>query len=497
MIDHEIIIIGAGISGIGSAIMLNKEGYKDLAILERSNDIGGTWRDNRYPGIAVDIPSFIYQYSFEPNPRWSRMYAQGQEIYEYIHHCAKKYDVNKLIRFNSTVDKAVFNKENNTWTIYLTDGQKLTSRYIIAATGVLYNPIIPTIKGQDSFKGEARHTIKWDDNFDVKNKRVGIIGTGATAVQVVPAIAPDVKQLTVFQRTPIWLAPKQDYVFSKEKINEWISSPLKYKRKQFRTALWVQGATWSIQNYKYIKSFYHKYAEQAPLHNLHKQVKDPELRKQLTPAYAMGCKRPAISSDYFKTFTRDNVSLVTEGIACITEKGVLTKRGQEIPLDVIIYSTGFKTTEKGNFPNFKVYGTIPDELSDFWDNNKYQSYERVSIPGFPNFFLTSGPFSFGLNWFSMLEDNLYLIIRILNKAKQKKATFVDVDPKAHENHYKILQKRASNSVQVSSSCSKSNSYYIDRNGEFSLGAVYTPLYRWIKVRLMGLGGYQFRQGIQK
>ncbi len=182
--------------------MLNKQGIDDLIILERSNDIRGTWRDNKYPGIAVDIPSFVYQYWFEPNPRWSRMYAQGPEIHAYIHHCAKKYDVNKYIRFNTLVEKVIFNKNNNTWTTYLNDGTELVSRYVIAATGILYNPIIPTIKGQETFKGESRHTIKWDKDFVIKNKNVGIIGTGATAVQVVPAIAPDVKHLYVFQRTP-------------------------------------------------------------------------------------------------------------------------------------------------------------------------------------------------------------------------------------------------------------------------------------------------------
>jgi cation diffusion facilitator CzcD-associated flavoprotein CzcO len=491
--DHEVVIIGAGISGIGSAIMLNKNGIKNIIILERKDDIGGTWRDNRYPGVAVDIPSFVYQYSFEPNPRWSRMFAKGHEIYEYIHHCAKKYDVNKYVRFNSVVSEVLFNKENNTWTTQLSDGTKLTSRYVIAATGVLYNPIIPTIKGQETFKGETRHTVNWDNTFNIKDKRVGIIGTGATAVQVVPAIAPEVKHLTVFQRTPIWLSPKNDYVFNKEKMDEWAASPLKYKRKQLRVALWIQGATWAIQNYKLLGSFYRKFAEKPPLYNLHKQVKDPELRKKLTPNYAMGCKRPAISSDYFKTFNRDNVSLVTEGIERITENGVLTKDGKEIPLDTIIYSTGFKTTEKGNFPNFKVRGTATEELSDYWDKHKYQSYQGVSVPGFPNFFLTSGPFTFGLNWFSMLEDNLHLIIRIMNKAKDKGASFIDVDKKAHEEHYQALQKRAKNAVQLSPSCSTSNSYYIDRNGEFSLGAVFTPFYRWAKVRTMGLSGFVFKK----
>ncbi len=490
--DHEIVIIGAGISGIGAAIMLNKKGIDDLIILERKDDIGGTWRDNKYPGIAVDIPSFVYQYSFEPNPRWSRTFALGQEIYQYIHHCATKYDINKYIRFHSTVEKVLFNKENNTWTTYLSDDTKIISRYVIAATGILYNPIIPKIKGQESFLGESRHTVKWDKDFDIKNKRVGVIGTGATAVQVVPAIAPEVQRLTVFQRTPIWLAGKPDKIFDKKKLDDWQKHPYKYKLRQGLVAFIIQSGTWAMQNYFLLKPFWKFFSEIPPTLNLHKQVKDPELRKKLTPKYALGCKRPAVSSDYFGTFTRENVDLVTDAIDSITATGILTKAGNEIPLDVIIYSTGFKTTEKGNFPNFKVVGTGQDELSEFWNKNKYQSYEGVSVPGYPNFFLTSGPFTFGLNWFSMLEDNMHLIIRVITKARQEGRTLVDVNQIAHDKHYKTLQNRARKGVQVSVACTASNSYYIDANGEFSLGAVFSPFYRWLKVRMINLKGFDFK-----
>ncbi len=490
-LDHEVVIIGAGISGIGAAIMLNKQGFNNLVILERKNDIGGTWRDNRYPGVAVDIPSFVYQYSFEPNPRWSRMYAQGHEIFDYLQHVVKKYDVNKYIRFNTGVDKIEFNKADNTWTTILKDGSKLVSRYVIAATGILYDPIIPKIAGQDTFKGESRHTINWDNTFDIKNKRIGIIGTGATAVQVVPAIAPDVKHLYVFQRTPIWLAPKDDFVFSEKKKQEWESNPGEYRKKQKKVESWIQRSTWAIQNYKLISRFYKKYSEIAPRENLKRQVPDPELRAKLTPNYLMGCKRPAVSSNYYKTFLRDNVSLEADGIERISENGIITKKGKEIPLDIIVYSTGFKTTEKGNFPNFKVIGTRIEELNEYWDKNRYQSYQGVSVPGFPNFFLTSGPYTFGLNWYDMLETNLHFIIRVMKKAKEEGAPLVDVDQKAHDKHYKDLQKKALGAVQLAPACSTSNSYYIDKNGEFSLGAVYSPLYRRIMAKIASLRGYKF------
>lgn len=491
--DNEVVIIGAGISGIGSAIMFNKNRIDDLVILERKDDIGGTWRDNNYPGIAVDIPSFVYQFSFEPNPRWSKMFAGGAEIQEYIRHCVKKYDIEKYIRYNTKVESIVFNKGDNTWTTTLTDQSTIVSRYVIGATGILYDPIKPKIEGQDDFKGESRHTIDWDDTFNIKNKKVGIIGSGATAVQVVPAIAPDVDHLTVFQRTPIWLSPKPDYLFTEAKKKEWAENPIKYKRKQARTALWIQGASWLMLNHHRLGNSWKKIAEKDPRYNLKKQIpSDPELRKKLTPDYVMGCKRPAISSDYFKTFTRDNVSLETGGIQKITETGIKTKDGKDIPLDVIIYSTGFKTTEKGNFPNFKVQGTGPDDLSEFWDKNKFQSFHGVTMPGFPNYFMTSGPFTFGLNWFSMLEDNLHLIIRLMKKAKESGSTLITVDQEAHDRHYKKQQERASKALQLSPACSTSNSYYVDRNGEFSLGAVVSPFYRWVKVRLMGLGGFIFK-----
>lgn len=490
--DHEIVIVGAGISGIGAAIMLNKKGINDILILEKSNDIGGCWRDNKYPGLAVDIPSFAYQYSFEPNPRWSRMYAKGGEIHQYIHHCATKYDLNKNIRHNSVVDKIVFNKKDNTWTTYLTDQTVLVSRFVIAATGILHKKVIPKINGQDTFKGESRHTVDWDNTFDIKNKKVGIIGTGATAVQLVPAIAPDVKHLTVFQRTPIWLTPKLDYVFKEEKIKEWVNNPKKYNRKRFKIELLMQIATWALTHHKLLKPFWKRFSEIPTKKNLYHQVKDPVLRKKLTPNYIMGCKRPAISSDYFKTFNRENVSLITEGIDRIYENGILTKDGKEVSLDVIVYSTGFQATEKGNFPNFKVFGTGVDELSDFWEKNKYQSFLGVSVPNYPNFFLTSGPYTFSLNWFTMLEDNVHFIIRVILEAKKEKATIIDLEEKNYIKYFKNLQKKAQNSIQVSSLCATSNTYYVDKNGESTIVAPFTPFYRWFKVRFTNLKAYNFK-----
>ncbi len=488
--DFKTIIIGAGISGIGTAIAFDKTKRGSYIILEKANELGGTWRDSKYPGVAVDIPSFAYQFSFEPNRRWSRLFAEGKEIHDYIKHCAKKYDVEKHIRYNTTVEKAIFNQDNDTWEVFLSDGTKLVSRYLVAATGIFHQPVTPKFKGQELFKGKAMHTAEWDESYDYKGKRVGIIGTGASAVQIVPTIAPDVKRLSVFQRTPIWVSGKNDVVFTKDRLDGFEKSPRTYRKIQWNVESSLNFMWWAMTNHKYIP-FFRKVSTIPAKKNLYKQVKDKELRAKLEPTYAYGCKRPAISDVYYPALLRDNVDLETDGIDSFTEKGILTKKGKEIELDFLIYSTGYKATEKYNFPNFRVQGTGELDLADYWEKNGYQSYNGVGVPTFPNFFLTSGPFSFGLNWYDQLEANFHLIIRVLREAEEKGSTRIDIDKTAQKKHYKWLTSKAKDSLQLSPTCTGANSYYIDARGENSLPSVVTPMYRWVKVRLMNLKGFTF------
>ncbi|OUR89083.1 hypothetical protein A9Q81_22450 [Gammaproteobacteria bacterium 42_54_T18] len=490
-LDYEIVIIGAGISGIGAGIKLKEKNMHSFVILEKESELGGTWRDNRYPGVAVDIPSSSYSFSFELNPKWSKVFAPGEEIQQYVHHCAEKYRIKQHIQYNADINRIVFNESNSTWTIHFKNGSQLISRFVISATGVLNQPVTPDIKGISHFKGEMFHTARWDNDVELTNKRVAIIGTGASSVQVVPSIAPKVKNLQVYQRTPIWVSPKRDSKISQKYKTKFEQYPLYQRYFRFRSDLFMEIATFAAVNNRTLP-WMTKTAEQSCRYFVKKQVKDPELRKKLTPNYGFGCKRPAVSNEYLKTFNRNNVDLVTDGISEITEKGLKTADGVEHELDVIILATGFKTLELGNAPSFEVIGLEGTELGQFWHDNRYQAYYGVSVPKFPNYFLTYGPYTGGLNWFSMLEANLKFIIRSLNKAKRKNKTYIEVKQAAHDKYFNYVLKRSRGTVFKNKACVEANSYYLDHHGDASSPAPFTPAMRWFKVRLTRLDAYQFR-----
>jgi len=490
-LDYETIIIGAGISGIGTGIQLKKDNMHSFCLLEKSEDLGGTWRDNKYPGVAVDIPSISYCYSFEPNPNWSRLFAPGEEILRYINHCVDKYNIRKHIRFRSQVEKMRFDTENNCWRLYLMDGSQLTSRFIISATGLLSQPITPDIKGLDRFKGKKFHTAEWDHHYDLSNKKVAVIGTGATAVQVIPAIAPQVAALSVFQRTPIWVSPKADVEFPK-----WVNFMFKYiPLFQTTCRLFTDAAmeflTWSMLNYKKWPALIQA-AQRGMLGNLDSQVDNEALKAQLEPKYGFGCKRPAISNEYWPTFNRDNVNLISDGIERITETGVITNSGEEIEVDLLILATGFKTQELGNAPSFEVFGLNQLELGQFWEDNRYQAFDGITVPNFPNFFLTFGPYTGGFNWYSMLEAQAKYISRCLIKANKLGSTFVEVKEEANSRYFQKMRTLSEKTLFSNASCETSRSYYFDANGDVSLPSLIIPMQRWLRVRRTQFAAYKFR-----
>jgi len=495
-IDKEIIIVGAGISGIGMGIELKKNHIHSFTILESSDSLGGTWRDNTYPGVAVDIPSLSYSFSYEPNPNWSRMFAPGEEILDYVDHCAEKYGILHHIRYNSKVNKVEFNADSSTWNVYLDNGETLRARYVISATGILNQPIIPDIKGLDSFKGKMTHTARWDHSNDLEGQRVGIIGTGASAVQIVPSIADKIKHLDVFQRTPIWVSPKADIKFNKLTNFIFNKVPFVYKTASFIAESFNELATFVLVNFNKWPSLISS-AEEYNIKHLNNQVDNPELRQKLTPDYNLGCKRPAISSQYLSSFNRDNVSLVTEGIKKIDEKGIVTNDGVLHEFDTIILATGFKTQVKGNSPSYEVHGLEGMELGDFWQQKRYQAYKSISVPKFPNFFLTFGPYCGGINWFTMLEGHAKHIARCLEKAKNQGANYIEVNQSAHEKYFQLMQKKSANTLFKKASCSSANSYYFDAHGDASLPSPITPMMRWFTIGLGSLRAYKFENRVNK
>lgn len=490
-LDYEIVIVGAGISGIGAGIFLQKANFNSFVLLESEEELGGTWRDNTYPGVAVDIPSLSYCYSFEPYYKWSRAFAPGAEIQEYVQHCARKYGIREKIQFNSKVSKIEFDENKSAWTTYLKDGRQLKSRYVIAATGILNQPKYPEINGIDQFKGKMMHSARWDHHYDLTNKKVAIIGTGASAVQIVPSIADQVAHLSVFQRTPIWVGPKRDYLISEERQHRLENNLLLNRLARFTSEATLEAMTFVITNYQQV-GFIAEHAENLQRNFIKHKVKDSILQDKLTPQYGFGCKRPAISNDYFKTFNRGNVALITERIDSITETGIKTCDGVEYELDAIILATGFKTMEKGNSPSFAVYGLDGIELSEEWDEGRYQAYRSISVPDFPNFFLTFGPYGGGLNWFAMLEANLTYVVRCLKEARRKQANYLEVKRNANDRYFQKMLKKGKTTVFTKANCAHANSYYFDKHGDVSLPAPYTPMWRWFGVRFSSLRSYQFK-----
>lgn len=487
--DFETVIVGAGISGIGAGIELLRRGNASFILLEAASVLGGTWRDNTYPGVAVDIPSVSYCFSFETDYPWSRDYATGDEIQRYVVHCAAKYGVTRHIRYNSRAVRCQFDTTRDAWTTQLGDGTVFTSRYVIAATGLFTQPILPAIPGLETFAGKAMHTARWDHDYDLSSKRVAVIGTGATAVQVVPEIAPLVTQLTVFQRTPIWIAPKLDRPVSGARRSlRQVSAIRKMLRVVSESGL--EFLTFSIVNYRRFPLVV-RLVQRSLRTLMRRQVSNPATADVLVPKYGLGCKRPAISNVYLPTFNRDNVRLVTQPIERICPEGIVTTDKALHEADALILATGFLTTEQGNAPAFEVIGTDGVELGQFWSAHRRQAYASVSVPGFPNFFLTAGPYSGGFNWFAMLEANLTHIMACIDGARARGVTRVEVKPDVHERYMRHMWQRAGGTIFKDGSCATANSYYLDRHKDASLPLPHTPWWRAIRGRWKGTEGYRF------
>ncbi|MEX2271204.1 MAG: NAD(P)/FAD-dependent oxidoreductase [Vicinamibacterales bacterium] len=476
--EVEVVIVGAGISGIGAAIACLRNGHTSVALLEASTEPGGTWRDNTYPGIAVDIPSTSYCFPFESDYPWSHKFATGAEIQRYVRRCAEKYGVTEHVRYRSRVVRCQFDAARDIWHAQLDDGSVVTSRYVIAATGLFGLPKLPAIPGLDTFAGKTMHTARWDHDHDLTSRRVAVIGTGASAVQVVPEIAARVAELRVFQRTPIWISPRPD-------------RPLRHGAlSRLASEASLEFLTFAIVNYRRLPFIVHLVQRRLRAWML-RQVRDPETAAKLVPRYGLGCKRPAPSNDYLRAFNRENVRLITLPIERICATGIVTNDTTLHEVDTIILATGFLTTEQGNAPAFQVVGSDGVELGQFWTEHRRQAYAGVSVPGFPNFFLTAGPYSGGFNWFAMLGAHLDHIIACLNEARARGVTRVEVGREAHERYMRHMRHRAGGTVFKAPSCVSANSYYLDRNGDASLALPHTPWWRMLRGRLRGTQGYRF------
>lgn len=490
--DHETVIVGAGFSGIGTAIQLDRAGMPDYLVIEAGEEAGGTWYWNTYPGIAVDIPSFSYQFSFEKSTAWSRTYAPGHELKAYAAHCVDKYGLRPRIRFSTKVRTAEFDDAEGIWRIALESGgttTEVTARFLVNASGALTVPNLLDIPGVDSFAGVTMHTARWDHEQDLTGKRVAIIGTGASAVQVIPEIAPIVKQLSVFQRTPIWCFPKFDVPLSKA-ARTMMRLPFGQTLQRVVSQAYVELTFTLAAQYFTVNPMAKRMGSLGEAY-LRKQVEDPEVRDKLTPRYAVGCKRPGFHNTYLSTFNRDNVELVTEPIDKITGSGVATDDGALRDVDVLILATGFKVLDTANVPTFSVIGSGGNSLARFWDENRMQAYEGVSVPGFPNFFTVFGPYGYvGSSYFALIEAQTGHIVRCLEAARGRGALRVEVRREANDRYFAEMMRKRHRQIFWQDSCRLANSYYFDKNGDVPLRPASTIEALW-RSRRFPIDDYTF------
>ncbi len=466
------VIVGAGFSGIGTAIQLRKMGYDNIAILERGSDLGGTWHVNRYPGLAVDIPSPTYCYWFEPNPYWSRLFAPGAELKKYADHVADKYDVRRHMRFDVTVDSARWDEDAEVWRVLLRGGEVIVSRFLIAATGFLSQPQSPDIPGLADFRGRTIHTAAWDDGYDLTGRRVGIVGTGATAVQLIPELAENVADLTVFQRTAIYVAPKNDFAIPGFLQRMFAKVPLTQRIfRLFTDSMYELMFVLGVLHYRSFR-WLNVAATDLSKILLFASVRDRELRRKLTPDYEFGCKRPTYSNSYYRTFTKPHVHLQTSGIERVEADGIVACDGTRTALDTLVLATGFNLWDD-NFPAVEIIGRDGRNLGKWWRTNGFQAYQGLSIPYFPNFLNLASPYAFSLSFFNTMEYQMRHMDRLFGELRRRNASTFEVTEDANARFLDRMTKLQRNTVLHQGDCSKARSYYFSPGGETFLRATST------------------------
>ena len=457
MTDVTVAIIGSGFGGIGMAARLNRAGITDVVLLERAADLGGTWRDNSYPGAACDVPSHLYCFSFAPNPDWTRSFSPQPEIWDYLRRVAAAEGVTGKIRFGEEVTAARWDPAARRWRIETTSST-LSARFLVTAAGPLSDPLIPAIPGLGAFAGAVFHSATWDHDHDLTGRNVAVIGTGASAIQFVPRIQPLVNQLTVFQRTPPWIIPRRDRQISR--LEHWLFRHAPATQRIARAGIYLGRETYALGFVKNPDIM--RKAEALARGHLRRQVGDPDLRARLTPSYRMGCKRILISSDYYPALTQPNVSVVTDGITEIREKSVVTSDGTAYDADTLIFGTGFHVTD---FPVAqRIFGTGGVSLARRWSAKPAQTaFRGTTTAGFPNLFVLTGP-NTGLGHTSqvfMIEAQIRYVVSALLHARRHRIERVEVRPAAQAAYDQMVQRKMRPTVWVTGGC---RSWYLDADG---------------------------------
>ncbi len=456
--DYKVIIIGSGFGGQLAAMNLSRQGIEDYLLLERRNFMGGTWSQNTYPGAAVDVPSPLYSLSDEPYD-WSQLYADQAELQTYTDHIIHKHDLRQRTQTNANVTRIAWNDENKRWDISLEDGRLFSAQFVINATGPLSTPVIPDFPGKARFKGASFHSNNWDHSVDYKDKKVAIVGSGASAAQIIPTIAPDVEHLHILQRTPHWVMPRNDHVFK-----PWQRALLKhswvYNTLRFMIYWWFEFRVIALKYSDFVLKILAK--NKAEKH-IREQIQDPVLQKKVTPDFTIGCKRVLISDTLYPSYCRQNVTLYDKhnGIREITERGIITQDGVEHDLDIIVYCTGYDATD--GVISYPVIGQSGLALADFWEDFP-RAYLGTSVPDFPNLFIVTGP-NTGIGHTSALfiiESQMFYIMRAILKVAANPKGVIQVKPEAEQRYTDLIHREMEKTVWHRGGC---NSWYKSKSGK--------------------------------
>lgn len=456
---YDVAIVGAGFAGLTAAIRLQQRGHTSFVVFERAAAVGGTWRDNVYPGCAVDIPAPLYSLSFAPNPNWSRLYAGQPEILAYLHDTVQRFALDEHIRYQTEIVQTEFRAEQGHWRLTDRAGNTTLARVVLLAIGPLNRPAVPRLKGLEGFLGKSFHSAQWEVGYDLTGKRVAVVGTGASAIQFIPEIAPQVRQLYVFQRTAPWVLPRLDRPFTERERGWFRRLPLwqKLQRTLIYWRLELQGLMF-LGNERFAKL-----ATSVANHHRRKALRhNPELERKATPNYQIGCKRVLLSNDYYPALTRPNVELVTAPIRELTAGGIVSEDGQEREIDVLIFGTGFVASSI--LVDMHITGLGGRNLLQEWQGPGPEAYHGTAVAGFPNLLLLVGP-NTGLAHNSLvhvMESQVNYVLDYLRRLDQAgPGAYLDVKPEAQQRYNEQLQRKLGTTVWASG-C---QSWYLNAQGK--------------------------------
>lgn len=478
---RRIVIIGSGFGGLGLAIRLKRAGIQSFTILEQADTLGGTWRDNCYPGAACDVPSMLYCLSFEPKLDWSRKWSGQAEIRAYMEECARRNGLLPHIRFGVRVEGARFDEAAGTWTVRTASGEEIVADVLVSGVGQLHRPRLPEIPGLDTFAGPQFHSARWNHDVELTGKRVGVIGNAASAVQFIPEIAPRVGHLTIFQRSANWIVPRGDRPYGPRE--RWLLTNVPGLARLYRFWLWLRGELllypvmrrrpWAVRLWL-----------QTATRHLEAQIADPALRATLTPDYPIGGKRILIIDDFYPALARDNVELVTDAITRVTPEGVDTADGRHRPLDVLIYATGFQTNPF--LAPMRLEGLGGRVLADDWRHGA-RAYLGLTVAGYPNFFMLYGPnTNLGHNSIIfMLECQIGYIMAALRTLIDEDLRYLDVQPVVMDAYNDEIQ----GVLRQSAWAAAGDSWYKDAEGNITNNWPYSTFDYWRRTRAFDRAAY--------